>query len=128
MKRTLTKFARSLRKRQTDAEKILWNFLRNRRMNGYKFKRQFQIGNYIVDFVCLDKKFIIELDGGQHSNNRKDLIRDAFLKSNGYKILRIWNNEFLLNKKSVLEMIKNTIDTLSSNCSINDESNKKEQL
>ncbi len=110
MKRILTKFARQLRKKQTDAEKILWQCLRNRQLKGNKFRRQFQIGNYIVDFVCLEKRLIIELDGGQHANNKKDLERNIFLKSKGYKIIRIWDNELLVNKESVLEMIQNVID------------------
>jgi very-short-patch-repair endonuclease len=110
MKRTLTQFARKLRKEQTDAEKIIWQCLRNKQMNGNKFRRQFQIDKYIVDFICLNKKLIIELDGGQHANNKKDLKRDAFLKSKGYNIIRIWDNEVMSNKEGVLEMIENIIN------------------
>ena len=66
MEEDIKKFARSLRKNSTNAENLIWFHLRNRRLNGFKFKRQHVIGRYIVDFVCIEKKLIIELDGGQH--------------------------------------------------------------
>ena len=79
----------------TDAEAKLWWELRDRRLDGIKFRRQFPIGSYIADFVCLDAKLIVELDGGQHSESRCDLVRDAELKERGFRILRFWNDEVL---------------------------------
>lgn len=101
--------ARDLRKNSTKEEQILWRLLRNRQFFGLKFKRQFQIGNYIVDFVCEEKKLIIELDGGQHNqmqNIEQDNIRTDFLNSKGYKVLRLWNNDVIKNLKGVYEHLK----------------------
>jgi very-short-patch-repair endonuclease len=90
----------------TDAERVLWQNLRNRQLNGFKFRRQKPIGPYIVDFVCLEKKIIIEVDGGQHAIKvRPDTIRGNYLKKAGYKILRFWNHDVLKDKDSVLERI-----------------------
>jgi very-short-patch-repair endonuclease len=98
--------ARQLRKNATDAENRMWYFLRNRRLNGLKFNRQYIIEPYIVDFVCRDKNLIIEIDGAQHAENIEyDLERTSFLKSNGYKVLRFWNNEVMHNINAVLELI-----------------------
>jgi very-short-patch-repair endonuclease len=95
-----------LRKNMTDAERKMWQNLRNRQVGGYKFRRQKPIGPYIVDFVCLEKKIIIEVDGGQHaSNTNSDTLREDYLKKKGYKILRVWNHEVLRNTESVLEWI-----------------------
>lgn len=101
--------ARDLRKNSTKEEQILWRLLRNRQFFGLKFKRQFPIGNYIVDFVCEEKKLIIELDGGQHNqmqNIEQDNIRTDFLNSKGYKVLRLWNNDVIKNLKGVYEHLK----------------------
>jgi very-short-patch-repair endonuclease len=97
---------RHLRKNQTEAEKLLWSRLRNRQMEGFKFRRQWPIGSYIVDFVCLSCKLIIELDGGQHAETiGYDAVRTDFLKSRGYRVIRFWNNEMLVNREAVLERI-----------------------
>ena len=97
---------RALRKNMTDAENRMWYFLRNRRLEGYKFLRQHKIDNYIVDFICRDKKLIIELDGGQHMQNADyDQKRTEFLIANGYTVLRFWNNEIFCNVSAVLERI-----------------------
>ena len=105
--KSLTK---ALRKNQTDAEKRLWSHLRNRQLSGCKFRRQHEIGNYIVDFVCLEKKLIIELDGGQHANqNRYDCQRSAILESLGYTVIRFWDNEVLTQTQNVLEAIHKTL-------------------
>jgi very-short-patch-repair endonuclease len=105
----LTAFAKNLRKQSTDTERVLWEYLRTKRMNGLKFKRQQPIGNYIVDFVCFEKNIIIELDGSQHSflpeQIRKDKIRDKWLENQGYRVLRFWANEVLKNTREVLEVI-----------------------
>ncbi len=106
MKNRLTKLARELRKEATDAERLLWVYLRARRFNNLKFRRQQPIGNYIVDFICFEKKLIIEVDGGQHSENEeKDLERTAWLKQKGYNVVRYWNNDVLHNCRGVLEDI-----------------------
>ena len=100
--------AKSLRQNSTEFEQKLWYFLRGNRFLGLKFKRQVPIGNYIADFVCRDKKLIIELDGSGHLNeeqNIHDEIRDNYLRNLGYKIIRIYNNE-LDNMENVLEYIR----------------------
>jgi very-short-patch-repair endonuclease len=98
--------ARELRKSQTDAEKMLWNHLRLRQMGDYKFRRQQPIGKYIVDFVCLEKRLIIEVDGGQHAEQGPyDANRDSWLTSQGYRILRFWNNQIF----NELDAVKETI-------------------
>jgi very-short-patch-repair endonuclease len=97
--------ARGLRKRSTDAEKLLWSRLRGR-FSGIKFKRQVPIGNYIVDFAALDLKFVIELDGGQHAERaEQDAERTRVLQQWGYHVVRYWNNDVLGNIDGVLETI-----------------------
>lgn len=99
-------FAKKLRKEKTKPEDILWYRLRNRRFYGLKFRRQEPIGKFIVDFVCLDKKLIIELDGSQHAEQvAYDTARTLFLEKLGYRVLRFWNNEILKNLSGVLENI-----------------------
>ena len=86
--------ARTLRKNPTEAEKKLWMVLRRKNLEGYKFRRQHPIGPYIVDFCCLKKKLVIEVDGGQHLDQQvKDLERTLFLESRGFHVLRFWNDE-----------------------------------
>jgi very-short-patch-repair endonuclease len=98
--------ARTLRKNMTDAERVLWQCLRNRQLAGYKFRRQKPIGSYIVDFVCIEKKIIIEVDGGQHALQQEyDSERSDYLKRKGYKILRFWNHDVLKEKDAVLDRI-----------------------
>ena len=106
MTNRLVNTAKTLRKSQTDAEKLLWKHLRAKQMEGLKFRRQQPIGNYVIDFICLEKSLVIEVDGGQHADNKKDEERDAWLKSEGFKVLRFWNNEVLTNMKGVLEVIR----------------------
>jgi very-short-patch-repair endonuclease len=102
--------ARRLRRDQTDAERKLWLRLRDRRLNGWKFKRQVPIDRYIADFCCPDARLIIELDGGQHTMNEEaDAKRTAFLESCGYLVLRFWNNDVLKNMDGVLEEILATL-------------------
>jgi very-short-patch-repair endonuclease len=98
--------ARALRKNPTDVERLLWRHLRMWQLDGYKFRRQQPIGNYIVDFVCLEKRLIIELDGGQHVEQLKyDTERDAWLRAQGFSVLRFWNNEVLQNSDGVKQVI-----------------------
>lgn len=105
--------ARSFRKNPTDAENRLWYFLRDRRLNGYKFVREYIIDIYIVDFVCRQKKIIIELDGSQHADTIKyDEKRTKFLEEKGYHVLRIWNDEVFTNIEGVLEAILNLLEAV----------------
>jgi very-short-patch-repair endonuclease len=98
--------AQELRKNFTDTEKYLWKYLRGKQLEGFKFRRQHPFGRYIVDFINLERKIIIEVDGGQHLENKKDKLRDKWLKEQGYEVLRFWDNEVLTNIKSVLEVIR----------------------
>ena len=107
MTNRLVNTAKTLRKSQTDAEKLLWKHLRAKQMEGLKFRRQHsQLEIYVIDFICLEKLLVIEVDGGQHADNKKDEERDAWLKSEGFNVLRFWNNEALTNMKGVLEVIR----------------------
>ena len=98
-----------LRKQLTPWEAKLWYYLRGRRFYGLKFKRQVPMGDYVIDFCCQEKRIVIELDGGQHSESQvseKDRSKQAFLESQGYKVLRFWNNEIDSNIEGVLETIR----------------------
>ncbi len=101
--------AKNLRKRLTNTERLLWSRLRAKQIEGCKFRRQTPIGKYIVGFVCHEQRVIVEVDGGQHSENEEeDKTRDKWLGEQGYKILRFWNNEVLTNMEGVLEAIRNS--------------------
>ena len=114
VKNSLTPFAKQLRKRPTDEENLLWRHLQRKQIEGFKFRRQQPIGNYIVDFVCLTKKIVIEIDGGQHAVYKEnDRIRDAWLRANGFSVLRFWNTELFENLEGVLETIRNELLTPS---------------
>jgi very-short-patch-repair endonuclease len=96
-----------LRKRPTDVEILLWNKLKQKQLEGFKFRRQQPIDNYIVDFVCFEKRIIIEVDGGQHGTQiEDDIARDTYLREQGFHVLRFWNNEVLQNINGVLEVIR----------------------
>jgi very-short-patch-repair endonuclease len=100
-------FARDLRNNSTDTERLLWRYLKNRQIEGVKFRRQQPIETYIVDFVSFEKRIIIELDGGQHAENEGyDTQRDACLRANGFAVLRFWNNEVIENIAGVLEVVR----------------------
>jgi very-short-patch-repair endonuclease len=102
-----TSHAKTLRKNATHAENILWNRLRARQIEGLKFRRQQPIETVIVDFVNLEKRIVIEVDGGQHAiEKNKDRKRDKQLKDMGFKVLRFWNNEVIENTDEVLEYIR----------------------
>lgn len=103
--------ARELRKNMTDAERHIWSYLRNRRLLGYRFARQYVIGTYIVDFICREKRLIIELDGGQHMDAVVyDENRTRFLMAQGYQVLRFWNNEALYQTQDVLDHIVQALE------------------
>ena len=98
--------ARALRRSQTDAERKLWSLLRDRQLGAWKFRRQFPIGPYIADFCCMKKRLIVELDGGQHAVEvNKDRRRTRYLNQQGYKVIRFWDNEALVQTEAVLETI-----------------------
>ena len=98
--------ARTLRRNRTDAEGLLWHYLRNKQLDGYRFRRQQPIGPYIVDFACLSRKVLIELDGGQHAEQTsRDEKRDAFLRARGYRVLRFFNTEVFENCFGVLQRV-----------------------
>ncbi|MDQ1117776.1 MULTISPECIES: DUF559 domain-containing protein [Pseudoxanthomonas] len=101
--RTL-RYARTLRREMTDAERLLWKQLRGGQLEGLKFRRQHPIPPYIADFCCIERRMIVELDGGQHSQGR-DAARTAFLESQGWRVLRFWDNEVLLEVEAVVEAI-----------------------
>ena len=107
--RRLKGFARGLRKNPTDAEFKLWQNIREKRIRGYQFYRQKNIGNYIVDFYCPAGKLIIELDGGQHNqpeDREYDAERTAYLNAHGVKVVRFWNNEVLCEMEGVLARLE----------------------
>jgi very-short-patch-repair endonuclease len=100
--------ARDLRRRQTEHEQIVRRILRNRRFADFKFRRQVSLGNYIVNFICLERRLMLELDGGQHGESdqtRYDAARDAWLRSQGFKVLRFWSHQVM----SEWEMIEDTL-------------------
>ena len=102
--------ARQLRKNPTDAERLLWQKLRFWQVDGRKFRRQQPLGGYIVDFVCLERRLIVELDGGQHADrNAYDKKRDDWLRNQGFVILRFWNHDVLNNIDGVVEQILDTL-------------------
>jgi very-short-patch-repair endonuclease len=90
---THRKFARSMRIDSTKAENMLWQQLRNRQMDGHKFRRQVPMDGYILDFVCAEARLIIEVDGSQHAESRRDKTRDAYFRSQGFRVIRFWNEE-----------------------------------
>ncbi len=106
------KLQRTLRKNMTFAEQKLWSTLRFGQMSGYKFRRQHPFGNYILDFVCLEKKLIIEVDGSQHMDQPDcDEVRTKFLENAGFRVLRFWNNEVLNELESVKDVIFRALET-----------------
>jgi very-short-patch-repair endonuclease len=107
-------FARELRTNMTDAEKRLWWLVRNRQLDGHKFRRQHPIGVFVADFVCVERRLIIELDGGQHAGSADDARRTAWLEDHGWRVIRFWNNDVLTGTEDVLEMILQALRGSSS--------------
>ena len=106
MQKLMKDRVRDLRRNSTDVEKYLWHFLKAKRLNGYKFRRQHLVYPFVVDFVCLEKKLVIELDGGQHAEqDAYDEKRTLFLQSKGYSVLRFWNNVIFKETEAVLNEI-----------------------
>jgi very-short-patch-repair endonuclease len=105
--REQVKRARELRKTPTDAERKLWHYIRDKQIEGFRFRRQRPIGNYIVDFICLEAKLVVELDGGQHAEQQQyDAKRTDYLVAEGLLVWRYWNNEVMQNIEDVLEDIR----------------------
>jgi len=101
-----TNYSRTNRNNQTDAEKLLWSHLRRKQIDGLKFRRQYPIANYILDFYCSEKKLAIELDGSQHmQNSGYDEKRAQILQKHNIEIMRFWDNEVLQNIDGVLQVI-----------------------
>jgi very-short-patch-repair endonuclease len=108
----VTSTAQKLRTRLTDAEHKLWNQIRSRQIMGFKFRRQAPIGKYIVDFICFERKLILELDGGQHAVQQKyDDVRTQWLESQGFKVIRFWNNDVMSNIEGMKEVIALNLNT-----------------
>ncbi len=105
----LTHIARALRKNMTVEEQKLWKVLRQKNL-GYKFRRQEVIGPYVVDFVCYEKKVVVEIDGGQHLNSILDERRDNWLNGEGFRVIRVWNHEVNGNIEGVVKKIMEELD------------------
>ncbi|MDO6963120.1 endonuclease domain-containing protein [Rhizobium alvei] len=104
-------FARAMRDDSTRAENLLWQQLRNRQIGGVKFRRQVPIDGSIVDFICFERRLIIEVDGGQHADSQSDLTRDAHFRAAGFRVIRFWNDEI----EDVLDfVILRILDVLKS--------------
>jgi very-short-patch-repair endonuclease len=108
VKRQISPHAAPLRRLATDAERLLWSRLRGRRL-GWKFRFQHSIGPFVADFVCLERRLIVEADGGQH-NPQADRARNAYLRNRGFRIVRFWNNDILQNIDGVLETLVIILD------------------
>jgi len=98
-------FAKRMRREPTDAEAAMWRLLRDRRLDHVKFRRQVPFQGYILDFVCFEKRLVVEIDGSQHASSERDTARDAKLAAEGFQIARYWNNDVLQRRTAVLEDI-----------------------
>jgi very-short-patch-repair endonuclease len=94
-----------MRKLPTEAERLLWAMLRDRRFSAFKFRRQVPIGPFIADFMCYSARMIVEADGGQHSENAYDERRTAWLEAQGFRVLRFWNREILTQRREVMDRL-----------------------
>ena len=101
----IQQFAKEMRREPTDAEAAMWRLLRDRRLLQFKFRRQVPFQNFILDFVCFDRRLIIEIDGSQHASSERDNARDRLLATEGFRVARYWNNDVLQKSSAVLEDI-----------------------
>jgi very-short-patch-repair endonuclease len=101
--------ARALRRDMTDAERKLWACLRQRQVSGCRFRRQVPVGPYVADFACIEKRLVVEVDGGQHCDSRTDPSRDRYLRSQGFRVLRLWNHDVLMNIDGVVWVISKAL-------------------
>ena len=109
VRRQINRHAARLRREMTDAERALWSGLRNWRLEGFKFRSQWSLGPYVADFCCLAARLIVEVDGGQHTE-KKGAKRSDWLKANGFRVLRLWNNDVLTNLDGVLLVIADALE------------------
>src|SRR5258708_35746770 len=105
IQRTVKSRARKLRSNPTEAERKLWAKLRERQLQGLRFRRQHPIPPFVADFACVEAKLIVEVDGGQHAESRADARRTTYVNEQGWRVLRFWNNEVLENMDGVLQRI-----------------------
>ena len=103
-----------MRKNPTEAERVLWRLLRNKRLAGSKWKRQEDIGPYIVDFICYESRLIVEADGSQRIDSAYDAQRDAWLRGENFRLLRFYNNDILARSESVLTSILNAVKSVGA--------------
>lgn len=107
--------ARHLRTNTTDVERRLWRHIRQRQVDGFRFRRQVPLGPYIADFVCFEARLVVEVDGGQHAERvAEDARRTAWLKSQEFRVLRFWNNDVFVNMEGVVETIRLALRDTSS--------------
>jgi very-short-patch-repair endonuclease len=99
----LRRYARGMRRTSTSAEEAMWRILRARALSGYKFRRQAPVENFILDFVCFERRVIVEIDGSQHTNSHRDAARDKLLSEAGFETIRYWNDDVLTRPALVLE-------------------------
>jgi very-short-patch-repair endonuclease len=104
------KRARQLRKIENEAEELMWQELRGRRLNGYKFVRQLPIGPFFADFACREKNLVVEINGSQHAGSARDRFRDETMNRNGWSVLRLWHADVLKDRQGTLEVIVATLD------------------
>ena len=110
---TLLRRARRMRREPTEAEALLWHRLRGHRLNGYRFRRQQPVGHYIVDFVCLEYRLVVEVDGSQHIDGAAhDAVRTRWLQAQGFRVLRFWNDEVLRETDNVLDEVLRVLGEL----------------
>ena len=107
-------FARHMRHEPTEAERALWLALRGRRFLAWKFRRQVPIGPFIADFLCIEARLIIEVDGGQHAENPRDVERDHWFEANGFRVLRLWNHAVLTAKLAALDAVYAALSVIST--------------
>jgi len=105
----IRQFAKKMRREPTDAEAAMWRLLRDRRLLQFKFRRQVPFQGFILDFVCFDRRLVIEIDGSQHAASSRDEARSLALAREGFRIARYWNNDVLLRSSAVLEDISNKL-------------------
>ena len=111
VRRQISPHAARLRREQTDVEQRFWMAVRGRRLAGVKFRRQATVSRYVVDFLCVEKMLIVELDGGQH-DAAVDADRTRFLEASGYRVLRFWNNEVLEDFEGVLQVVSHALEAV----------------
>ena len=104
---------RSLRKSQTEAERKLWEMLRNRRMNGMKFLRQYGVGAYILDLYCPAFRLAVEVDGSQHIDSERDAVRTEYLREQNITVIRFWNNDVLQNPSGIYGKLQEAVEALT---------------